>query len=292
MPLCAELCELTTTDGQALHGLLYTPPEGPSDARAVLIVHGVSGTFYQRPYPQLSEALARRGFTTLVANNRGHDWVARAGDGSPTSGATYEMFEHCVLDIDAGLNHLAERGFEQFALVGHSLGATKVVYYQGTRHRADVAAVVVCSAPMLFYSTRRLEQPGFDELLARAQAMVAEGRGEELFHARAGSGPGLFSARTYVNKYGPEEHTDVRPLAERVGCPLLAMCGSAEFSPNFVPYAREIAERAGGASHVIDGATHNYAGCEDEVGNLIADWLRRTAAPSAAARPASASPGR
>ena len=287
----AELSEFTTADHQTLHGLLYTP-EGPPDARAVLLVHGVSGTFYQRPYPLLGEALAQRGFTTLVANNRGHDWVTRAGDGAPRMGATYEIFEDCVHDIDAGLASLAERGFKQFVLVGHSLGAAKVVYYQGTRRRGDVAGVAACSAPMLFYSTRRLEQPDFDERIARAQALVAEGKGEELFHAQAGAGPGLFSARTYVNKYGPEEGTDVRPLAAGLGCPLLAVAGSREHTPTFVPYARELAERAGGTAEIVEDATHSYAGYEDQIGELIASWIRRTAAPSADARPATASPGR
>ena len=266
-----SLCEFTTADGQPLHGLLYSA--SPSDARAIVLVHGVGGTFYTRPYPQLAEALAERGFAVLAANTRGHDWVTRGPDGSPSAGAAFETLQDCLLDLDAGLACLAERGFRRFVLMGHSLGAVKVVFYQGTRRRGDVAAVVACSAPKLFYSTRILEQPDFAEKIARAQAMLAEGRAAELFPATAGSGPGLFSARTYVDKYGPAEQTDLRRLAPGLGCPFLALAGSAEFSPNFVPYAQELAGLAGGACEIVQGAPHSYAGYESAIANLVADWL-------------------
>jgi pimeloyl-ACP methyl ester carboxylesterase len=266
-----SLCEFTTADNQPLHGLLYWPDQ--ADERAILLAHGVGGSFYTHPYPQLAEALAERGFTVLAANSRGHDWVTRGPDGSPSAGATFETVDGCLQDFDAGLACLAEAGFRRFVVMGHSLGAVKAVYYQGHRRRSDVAAVVACSAPKLFYSQRIQEQPDFAANIARAQGMVAEGRGSELFSARAGSGPGLFSARTYVDKYGPEEHTDLRRLAPGLGCPLFTLAGSAEFTPSFVPYAQELAQIAGGHCEIVQGAPHSYEGYETQVAGLIADWL-------------------
>jgi hypothetical protein len=119
-----------------------------------------------------------------------------------------------------------------------------------------------------------LEQPDFADKIARAQGMLGEGRGSELFFATAGSGPGLFSARTYVDKYGPAEHTDLRRLAPALGSPLLTVVGSAEFTPSFVPYAQELATLADGACHIVQGAPHSYAGYETQIAALVADWLR------------------
>jgi pimeloyl-ACP methyl ester carboxylesterase len=266
-----SLCEFTTADGEVLHGLLYSGNR--EDERAFFLIHGVGGTFYARPYPQLAEALAARGFCVLTANTRGHDWVTRAADGAPRLGATFENFEDCLLDLDAGLACLGERGFRRFVVMGHSLGAVKVVFYQGTRQRPDVAAVVACSTPRLFYSTRVQEQPDFADRMTQAQKLLGEGRGSELFWATAGSGPGLFSARTYVSKYGPAEQTDVRRLAPRLGCPLLTIAGSEEFSPTFVPYAEELARLANGTVQIVAGAPHSYEGYESRVADLIADWL-------------------
>ena len=50
----------------------------------------------------------------------------------------------------------------------------------------------------------------------------------------ASGAPALFSAATYVNKYGKHENNDVRPHAGRLGCPHLAIAGGAEhpFFPN------------------------------------------------------------
>jgi pimeloyl-ACP methyl ester carboxylesterase len=266
-----SLCEFTTADGQPLHGLLYAPTA--SDERAILLVHGVGGSFYTPPYPQLAEALAGHGFAVLAANTRGHDWVTRGPDGSPSAGATFETIADCLLDLDAGLACLAEQGFRRFVVMGHSLGAVKAVYYQGHRQRADVAAVVACSAPRMFFSTRVQEQPDFAEKMTRAQALLAEGRGSELLVATASSAAALFSARTYVDKYGPAEHTDLRRVAPDLGCPLLTIAGSAEFSPSFVPYAQELAELAHGHCEIVQGAPHSYAGYEAQIARLAADWL-------------------
>jgi pimeloyl-ACP methyl ester carboxylesterase len=265
------LCEFTTADGQPLHGLLYAAAE--PDARGVLLVHGVGGSFYTHPYPQLAEALAGHGFTVLAANTRGHDWVTRGSNGAPSAGASFERIRDCLLDIDAGLACLAQAGFGSFVVMGHSLGAVKSVFYQGNRRRADVAAVVSCSAPKLFYSTRIQEQPDFADKIARAQQLLAEGRGSELFVATAGSAPGLFSAQTYVDKYGPAEDTDLRRVAADLGCRVLTIAGSAEFSPSFVPYAKELADLAHGQCEIIQGAPHSYDGYEAQIATVVADWL-------------------
>ena len=53
--------------------------------------------------------------------------------------------------------------------------------------------------------------------------MVAEGRGEELLSIAVGATPGIFSARTHLDKYGRDDRNDCRPYAKRIGCPLLAI---------------------------------------------------------------------
>jgi hypothetical protein len=47
-----------------------------------------------------------------------------------------------------------------------------------------------------------------------------------------------------VNKYGRDDNNDCRPYARRIGCPMLAIVGSAE--PKFFwEYAQEIVANAG-----------------------------------------------
>jgi pimeloyl-ACP methyl ester carboxylesterase len=277
MSVCGDLCEYRTADGETMHGLLFEPREGLSTDLALLLMHGVAMNFYTGPLPTFARALAERGYHALTANNRGHDWVARAGDLFAFGGASHELFEDSPLDFDAALEYLSGRGYRRFVLFGHSLGAVKAVYYQGTRQRPDVVGVISCSAPRQFYSARAEEQPDFKEKMAEAEAMVERGEGDQVIWAMASGAPSPFTARTFVSKYGRHERNDIRPLAAKIGCPLLAIAGEAEHE--FFPLlARELAAAAGpelAEARIVEGSDHFYHGHEAEVIDHIATWLTR-----------------
>ncbi len=258
MTIETQLLSFKTSDKETLHGLLFTPPERKSDL-ALLLVHGVAMNFYLPPLPTIGQALAERGYHCFVINTRGHDWISRAGNLTKFGGATYETFEDSAKDFDGALDYLSAEGYKRFILVGHSLGCVKSLLYQGNRQRPDIVGVVSCSCPRQFYSARAEEQPDFKQLMANASGAM-----------------GIFTARTYVNKYGRHEINDVRPHAGRLGCPYLAIAGGAEHA--FFPrYAKELAE-AGGASasyKILPGANHFYTNHEPEVVEIIADWLKQ-----------------
>ena len=112
MSIQTELCRFRTPDGETLHGALFRPadPAPPSDL-ALVLVHGVALSFYTGPLPPVGQMLAERGYHVLVANNRGHDWVSRAGaDLTGFGGAAYERIEDCLADLDGTLDALAARG--------------------------------------------------------------------------------------------------------------------------------------------------------------------------------------
>lgn len=276
MAIQTRLCEFTTADGETLHGLLFQPASGSQGSDLVLLlVHGTAMNFYIGPLPVFGQALAERGYHAFTMNTRGHDWIARAGkDLTAFGGATYENFDDCLLDLDAALESLRASGYRRFVLVGHSLGAVKSLFYQGTRQRKDVVGVISCSAPKLFYSARAADQPEFGELMARAERLVASGQDKEFLWAPSSGALGLFTACTYVSKYGRHEKDDVRPHAGRLGCRLLAIAGGAEH-PYFPSYARELASAAGtlGTCRIIEGSEHFYWGYEPAVIHVIAEWL-------------------
>jgi len=105
---------------------------------------------------------------------------------------------------------------------------------------------------------------------------VAEGRGEELMSIAVGATPGIFSARTHLNKYGKGDRNDCRPYAKRIGCPLLAIVGGAE-SKFFHEYAQELATAAGprGTYRNVEGANHFYNRHTPEIVELIDHWLNQ-----------------
>ena len=112
--------------------------------------------------------------------------------------------------------------------------------------------------------------------LNQAEALVAQGKGQEFLWAMASGAPAPFSAATYVNKYGKHENTDVRPHAGRLGCPHLAIAGGAEH-PFFPEYAKELAESSGanGTYKIVPGSNHFYDKHEPEVIEMMAHWLEQ-----------------
>lgn len=272
-----ELCRFDATDGEPLHGLLFRPdPAQPTDL-ALVQVHGVGGAFYRGPLPSVAQLLAERGYHVMPMNTRGHDWITRGRDPNGFIGATYENFEDCRHDIDGALAFLAARGYNKFVLYGHSLGSIKVLFFQGTRRRTDVVGVISTSAPRQFYAARAVEQPDFPQRMADAEAMVNAGRGEEFLWAPTSGSTGIFTARTYVRKYGRHEQNDVRKHAAALTIPLLATAGGRE-SEFFHLHARELAEAAGpelGTWRIVDGALHSYQGYETVLADLVDGWLEQ-----------------
>jgi pimeloyl-ACP methyl ester carboxylesterase len=268
-----QILTFTTADNERLHGALLTPPNKKSDT-ALIFVHGVAMNFYLPPLFNFGQELSQRGHHSFIINTRGHDWISRAGNLSKFGGSAYENLEDCLPDLDGALDYLQQQGYRRFVLIGHSLGAIKSIIYQGTRQRADVVGIVSCSAPKQFYSERIARQPQFRELIEQAEAMVAEGRGEELMSISVGATPGIFSARSHLNKYGKDDRNDCRPYAKLIGCPLLAIVGSAE-PKFFYEYAQEIA--AGAAPHgtckLVDGANHFYHRHTAEIVEIVYQWL-------------------
>ncbi len=271
----AELFSFVTSDDETLHGALFRADEPSRPDLVLVMIHGVAMSFYTGPLPVFAEALAERGHNACSINTRGHDWISRGGDLTDFRGATYENFEECVLDVDAGLDRLKQEGYGRFVLVGHSLGSVKSLYYQGTRRREDVVGVISCSAPKQFYAARCAEDPEFEARMAEAEQRVAGGAGEEYLWAPASGATGLFTYRTYVSKYGRHETNDVRPHAGRLGCPLLVTAGEIE-AAYFREYARELDEAAGEACTciIVPGANHFYAGCEDFMIDALDGWLK------------------
>ena len=273
MNIDTQLCVFKTDDNERLHGLLFTPQNQPSDL-ALVLVHGVAMNFYLPPLVTFGQELAARGYHGFVINTRGHDWISRAGNLTRFGGSAYELLEDCLADLDGALAYLKEQGYRRFVFIGHSLGAIKSIIYQGTRRRADVVGIVSCSAPRQFYSERAARQPGFREVIDKAEALIAEGKADELLSIGVGATPGIFTARTHVNKYGRDDNNDCRPYAKHLGCALLALVGSEE-PKFFYEYAQEIVAGVGpkGACKLIDGANHFYNRHTREFVEVIHEWL-------------------
>ena len=119
-----QLIALHTSDSVRLDGVLYQPLK-PTPV-GLMLVHGYGGTFYGAYFRQLGQAAAEQGITTLALNMRDHDNGPKASD-----------FADNQTDIAAGVAHLRSLGLRKIVLLGQSMGANRVLYYEAAAADPD-----------------------------------------------------------------------------------------------------------------------------------------------------------
>jgi pimeloyl-ACP methyl ester carboxylesterase len=285
-----ELAEVAAPDGILLQGMV-TPSK--RKALAVIYIHGLGGDFYGSP--RKADAFARecrrRGFGFFSFNNRGSGTMsgAKRKDGSPKgysyvdAGRCYERFEDCVLDISAFVAEAKRRGYRKVALVGHSTGANKAVYYL-SRDPDPVVSMAVLTGPVSDVPGQaRLGGRRYRGLVALARRMAARKKGGSLMPQSAPLWP--MTARRFLSLSVAGSHEDVfqyhmgKPAyreLKRVKVPLLAVLGGKDEYATMPPEdilasyrrANPLLEGA-----IIKGAFHSFSGKEGPLAGTVCGWL-------------------
>ena len=259
------------TDAEPLTGLFYEPP---SPVASALIFHGNCGNFYTGPSRFLPETLVARGIACLAFNRRGHDMVTSLS-GRHATGGSFQLAREGIADNRYASDWLAAHGHTRPIVIGHSNGGMLAAqqcaddYGQPralvlmSAHCGGVANVPLMSEAGLFASDR------LAELTAAADAMVAEGRGQELLLL-----PGwwwVITAESFLDRVRNTPDT-VRNAAS-VRCPSLYIRGDKEHRESYP--AEAFALRAGAPCKVciLPNCDHFYTGQEAETAALVADWL-------------------
>lgn len=223
------------------------------------------------------------GVAVLRVNNRGHDGMYHLGP--RRLGAAYEVIDDARRDFRAWCDLASERGYRRLAIWGHSLGAVKTVYVNAVESDARVVCAIASSPPRFVHQAYVDSEHGarFLQDIAAAQASVDAGQPERLIEALIPQ-PRAFSARTLLDKYGPQARYDYFQYLPNVQIPLLLTLGSLEIPDvSFAP----LAQRGPGLSSesnllhysLIEGADHFYTGRYDALWSAASRFLQTVAAP-------------
>ncbi|UMX48458.1 MAG: DUF1749 domain-containing protein [Candidatus Nealsonbacteria bacterium DGGOD1a] len=133
---------------------------------------------------------------------------------------------------------------------------------------------------------KKFDPQNFEKDLAEAEAMVAQGRGNELL-PRPIRGTYYISAKSFVDEFGKDTKADIFPVfengnfekLERIKMPILAFYGSKENlcinSPKEdLAIVASHLKNQNSKTAIIDGADHTYHKCENQVAELIEAWLK------------------
>lgn len=221
-----ELLYTWSEDGLRLDGIAIAPDEEVRSV-AVVWVHGLNASFHTPPAVDVGRALAEVGHLVILGNNRGHDFGAEMRDRSERpicAGGGWERFHESPYDISPWIDVAIDRGAERVVLLGHGLGGRKGVYYQTERNDARVVGVVIVSTGLGY----PLPDP---QMLARAETMIAEGRGRDLLDwppigCSVSAQSFIDRERTYQNIF--HASGGEAPVVSHLSTPLFALYGAAE----------------------------------------------------------------
>lgn len=276
--MLAELVNVRTSDGVRLDGALFRSAETPRlGVDLVIFHHGVGSSFYPPSmHAAMAQELVAQGCSALLVNNRGHDFMYPSPKG--WLGAAYEVVDDFRLDSRAWLDFAQAAGFERTALWGHSLGAVKTVYFLATEQDDRVRCALASSPPRLRYASFVGERGGEGRLasFSRAEQLVAEGKPEELVPFDLGRAS-YFSARSLLDKYGPDDRYDFFRHLPDVHVPLLLTIGGLEGDFRFEALAKQGVSLAGAQANLefasIEGADHSYMTRISQVWEVARSWL-------------------
>jgi pimeloyl-ACP methyl ester carboxylesterase len=260
--------DLQTSAGVRLEGLLYgaTKPR----AAALVLVHGYGSNFYSGYFPELGRAAVAAGYVTLAVNMRDHDQGPKTSD-----------FTDNQADIAAAANYLHKLGHRKLVLLGQSMGANRVLYYQAASGDPDIAATVLVASPGNLFEWN-VWQLGREKAQASVdQALAMQGsREQEFLTVDLGPmGKALYSPRYLLSMRGPKARSDPYENVQKVHNPVLIVQGKADrLVPPDVPARLQKAAPAVTKAQLvyIEGAGHQFEQHEDELVRRVVDWIKQT----------------
>ena len=280
-----EFVRYKTEDQEILQALLWFPEEDTKTA--VIYVPSATGGFSgQHDITPIARAITRKGYAFMATNVR--------TVGVP-NGWTFARFEDCVQDVEAAVRYAKSRQFENLALVGHSLGGPRAMYYWVQTREPSIRALVFMGSIVSPYEEAQLRWPEskraeYDAFLQKIREIVSRGRGEEVLTFRDYFLPPVppsltLSARTFLNLFGaPAEcNASTVKFGNQVTIPTLVVHSTHDEIA--VPKnAEEIYASLTSARQRdliwVEGS-HMLAQAEDarKYGEVIGNWLSKIVAP-------------
>jgi dienelactone hydrolase len=294
VPVERELVTLRAVDG-ASHDALLHIDERAFRARvrrtgrrtAVMHVHGIMGNFLVGTLRFLPGPFARAGYPTLVLETR-------MGNVGQLFGQA--IFDDALLDLDAGVRWLEERGFDHLIISGYSSGATMATRHAAVRHLPTLRGLVCFGNPwgLPQAAEERMRRwgsrPSYAEVSEEARRALGPGgagrRADRLVVINRAHGPTseprfaeIFTYRTWLASRGPEAvHAMAGRQIGQVRAPILLVQGTADtmVSPDEAERLAAVAREAGNRDVevvLLAGVDHSFAAGRQPAAAAAVRWL-------------------
>lgn len=280
------IVKVVTPDDITLFAFLA---EAQNKKTILINIHGTASGFYVEEFEKyFIDTFPNKGISVLFTNNRGSYTM----ESWQNTGSALEKFEDCVTDIDTWIKYCLDLGYKNIILQGHSLGTEKVVYYMNKGNYKDkVKAVILLGFADSYGSQERFLKTINIDPMREAKELVESGKGNQFLNSYWLSHAGVLpmSANSYINFFSEDsELSKALPIRKRndlemyrrIDVPILGIIGDKD-QWLLLPLEEEVklfeSENLNAQIKVINDCTHSFEGKQQEVVDIITDFLNKTA---------------
>ncbi len=268
-------------DGRTLNANLKPAGADWQGGPVVLMTHGTLAHRGMEIIAGLQGMLAERGISSLAINlSLGLDNRAAA----MYDCATPHTHKHtdAIGEIGAWLDWLKAQGVSRIALLGHSRGGNQTARY-AVEHDDPALSRVILVAPMTWdagyaeqdYNKRYGKE--LKPLLARAEKMVAEGRGGEMMkgvdfiYCEDTSA----TADAFLSYHGEDDSMDTPALLKSIRAPVTVFAGTGDTTvKGLIEKVEPLADGAAISLVTMDGADHFFRDLySEDIADMVAELL-------------------
>ncbi len=269
-----------TNDNLMLQGTYF---DSKKKDICILFIHGQAQSILENEFAyKWGKYFSSNGISFLYGHNRGYDFINcmfdKKGD-FVYNGATFELFEDSLNDIQVWINRIKKFGYKKIILLGHSLGCNKALYYL-SKHQENIDGVIFASAPDMVGITR-IEEENFIELYNES---INSSKNKIL--SKLVCGTDYISAKTFIDQTTENTPIDNFPIERnpqtfeqlsKITIPILSFCGSDEY-PTYLKQEllKEKAINCPDYSYeIIENTNHFYKNKEDVISRIVKEWINK-----------------
>ncbi len=280
----------TTYDGKKLNGVFFNP--GKRNKKALLYVHGFYG--HSEILNALSDKFDKLGYGLACFDVRGYDKIEIGGI---KKSADLREFQNCIFDIEAGIKFLLIKGFSEIIIAGISGGANKAVYYLSGLHNKAVKGLILLSPVLEGPEFKSAPMPGirndFENLKQKLSASIRKIK-KAIFPApkKIDLAPGYNNKndnKTQAKQWKPDYdektfYESPRPqfnALAKIKEPILVVFGAKgiylgrDAQSIIETFKQKAKSTQRFDSAIISGVEHNFSNKEQELAELITDWIKK-----------------
>jgi predicted alpha/beta-fold hydrolase len=289
-----QITKTTTSDNYIFSGL-YSKAQKPNGI--IIHIHGMAASIYSNSfYPQMHEKYPENDWSFVVGEHRGSHSIVdfASSDGSvKTCGNTFEIFEDCVIDIQAWIDWAKNQGYTNIWLQGHSLGCSKIAYYLANQKNDIAGAIWLSPTDIKGRHTLSKNKIKNQEQLEEAQKLVAVNKGKTIL-ADLYQGWATLSAQTVLSLfeeksnshifYYPEMDQSPNYVLSKIKIPVIAFSGTNDggvvtSSDPYMAMAKlekALVNSPKAKTCVFEGSNHGFKGFDAQIVSEVLNFLQKS----------------